>query len=119
MKTSITRVAVGPRMSQIAIHSGTVYVGGQVPLNNPDGNISSQTVSVLSDVERLLIQAGSHKANILQCQIYLRNIGDISAFNAEWDKWMPIGHAPTRIAVQASLVDPRWLVEVSAIAALT
>lgn len=118
MNNLITRVQVDPRMSQIAIYDGTVYLGGQVPLHNPDGDISSQAANVLAEVERLLAEAGSNKDRILQCQIYLRDIGDIGAFNVVWDRWIPAGQAPTRATVQAFLADPRWRVEVSVIAAL-
>ena len=60
----ITRHYVGQRLSEIAIHNGTVYLAGQVPENNPQGDMRTQTTEVLGHVERLLLEAGSSKAHI-------------------------------------------------------
>lgn len=118
MSPSIKRFHVGPRLSGIAVYNATVYLAGQVPLGNPDAGITEQSQEVLDAVERLLAEAGSGKSQILQCQIFLREIADIVAMNAVWDVWIPAGHAPPRATVQAALADPRWRIEVLVTAAL-
>lgn len=104
-------------MSGIATYSGTVYLAGQVPLNNPEAGIAEQTREVLGEIERLLGDAGSDKSRILQCQIFLRDIADIGAMNAVWDSWVVAGQTPPRATVQAALADPRWRIEVLVTAA--
>lgn len=105
-------------MSGTAIYNATVYLAGQVPLNDPEAGIAEQTREVLGEVERLLSEAGSDKSRILQCQIFLRDIADIGAMNAVWDTWVVAGHTPPRATVQAALADPRWRIEVLVTAAL-
>lgn len=118
MSQAIPRLHVGPRLSEVAIHGGTVYLAGQVADQAPEADITGQTREVLGHVERLLQEAGSDKSRILQCQIYLRDIADIGAMNAVWDAWIPAGNTPPRATVQAALADPRWRIEVVVVAAL-
>lgn len=90
----ITRHYVGQRLSEIAIHNGTVYLAGQVPENNPQGDMRTQTTEVLGHVERLLLEAGSSKAHILSCQIFIRDPKDFDVMNEVWDAWVVPGHTP-------------------------
>jgi len=105
-------------MSASAIYSGMVYLGGQVPLNNAHADIGTQTQEVLDRVAHLLLEAGSDKSHILQCQIFLLDIADIGAMNKVWDAWIPAGHAPPRATLQAALADPRWRIEILVTAAV-
>lgn len=114
----LQRLHVGPRLSEAAIFNNVVYLAGQVPDQAPDADMTGQTREVLGHVERLLREAGSDKSRILQCQIFLRDIADITAMNAVWDLWIPAGHTPPRATVQAALGDPRWRLEVVVVAAL-
>lgn len=118
MSLPVIRAHVGPRMSGITTYNAVVYLAGQVPLENPDAGVAEQTQAVLGAVERLLIEAGSDKSRILQCQIFLKDIADIGAMNAVWDTWVPAGQTPPRATVQAALADPRWRIEVLVTAAI-
>ncbi|MFC7517552.1 RidA family protein [Herbaspirillum sp. GCM10030257] len=115
---SFTRYDVGPRLSEMAVHNGVVYLAGQIAEQNPDANITQQTVEVLSHIDRLLAKAGTDKTAILQCQIFLKDIGDIRAMNEVWDAWVPAGNTPPRATVQAELATPNLLIEVVVTAAL-
>lgn len=117
MTQAIGRAHVGPRISEIASFNDVVYLAGQVPLQNPEGDIQAQTREVLVNVDKLLAEAGSDKTRILQCQIFLRDIADIGAMNAVWETWIVAGHTPPRATVQAALADPRWRIEVLVTAA--
>lgn len=116
--TTITRLDMGPRMSEISICNGMVFLAGQVAEQNSDAGITGQTLEVLGHIDRLLAKAGTDKTRILQCQIFLKDIKDIAAMNAVWDQWVPAGHAPPRATVQALLADPRWRIEIVICAAL-
>lgn len=106
-------------MSGIAIYNTIVYLAGQVPIDCPESNIFEQTQDVLKNVDRLLLEAGSDKSRILQCQIFLRDISDINEMNTVWDAWIPVGYAPPRATVQTALADPRWRIEVLVTAAVS
>jgi enamine deaminase RidA (YjgF/YER057c/UK114 family) len=116
--TDLVRHDVGPRMSEIAVFNGMVFLAGQVADRNPQGSIAEQTQEVLGHIDRLLAKAGTDKTRILQCQIFLKNIVEIGAMNAVWDVWAAQGNTPPRATVQAELADPSWRIEVVVIAAL-
>lgn len=113
----VTRHHVGARLSEIAIHHGTVYLAGQIPENSPGADMRVQTEEVLCHVERLLNEAGSSKAHILMCQIFIREAQDIAAMNAVWDAWIVPGHTPPRATVIAPAINPDYRIEVIVTAA--
>ena len=114
---NVTRHYVGTRVSEIAIHNGTVYLAGQIPENSPGADMRVQTEEVLGHVERLLNEAGSSKAHILKCQIFIRDAADIAVMNAVWDAWVVPGHTPPRATVVAPAINPGYLIEVIVTAA--
>lgn len=114
---TIKRLHIGPRMSEVAIHNGAVYLAGQVAAD-PSRDIAGQTEQVLGAVERLLAEAGSDKTAILQTTIFLSSMSDFAAMNSVWDKWVVAGQTPPRATVEAKLARPEYLVEVKVIAAV-
>lgn len=113
---SITRYHVGPRLSETAVHNGTVYLAGQVPDDTTE-DIRGQTAQVLAMVDRLLAEAGSDKSRILTTQIFLADIGDITAMNEVWDAWIPAGNTPPRATVQAKMANAAYKIEIVVTAA--
>lgn len=112
----IQRFEVGPRMSEMAIHNGVVYLAGQIA--EEPGDISGQTQQVLDAIDKLLAEAGTDKSKILHAQIFLKDVVDFEAMNRVWDAWVVPGHTPPRATVQAQLANPHWLIEVVVTAAL-
>lgn len=108
---AIQRFHVGPRLSETAVHNGTVYLAGQVP-DDTTQDIRGQTAQVLAMVDRLLAEAGSDKTRILMTQIFLTDISEIAAMNEVWDAWVPAGHTPPRATVQAQLANPAYKIEI-------
>jgi enamine deaminase RidA (YjgF/YER057c/UK114 family) len=115
--SEIQRFDVGVRMSEMAVHGGTVYLAGQVAEDSAQ-DIRGQTRQVLSAIDALLGRAGTDKRRILRAQIYLADIADFPAMNAVWDEWVVAGHTPPRATVQAPLAKPAWKVEIVVTAAL-
>ncbi len=113
----IKRIHVGKRLSEIAIHNGTVYLAGQIAEDTAQG-IEGQMREVLAHVDRLLGEAGSDKSCILMCQIFIADMANFAGMNAVWDEWVPQGHTPPRATVEAKLANPACLVEVCITAAL-
>lgn len=112
----IKRLHVGKRLSEAAIHNGTVYLAGQIA-DDATQDIAGQTRQVLGHVERLLTEAGSDKSRILSAQIYIADLADFAGMNAVWDEWVVPGHTPPRATVEAKLANPAWRVEVVVVAA--
>ena len=113
----IQRFEVGPRLSEMAVHNGTVYLAGQVA-DDTSLSIQGQTRQVLDAIDALLAQAGSDKAKILHAQIFLPDLQDFAAMNQVWEAWVVPGHTPTRATVQAALANPKWKIEIVVTAAV-
>jgi len=113
----IQRFDVGPRMSEMAVHNGTVYLAGQVA-DDATQDIAGQTRQVLAAVDTLLARAGSDKSKILMAQIFLVDMADFDGMNVAWDAWVPAGHTPPRATVQAQLAKPGWKIEMVVTAAV-
>ena len=107
----ITRLHVGKRLSEVAIHNETVYLAGQIA-EDTSADIEGQTREVLTHVDRLLTEAGSDKTCILTCQIYISDMANFPGMNAVWDEWVAQGHTPPRATVEAKLANPACLVEI-------
>ena len=114
---NIQRFHVGPRLSDMAVHNGTIYLAGQVA-DDISQEIAGQTRQVLEMIDKLLGEAGSDKTKILSTTIYITDMANFPGMNAVWDGWVVKGHAPPRATIQAKLAKPEYLVEITAIAAI-
>jgi enamine deaminase RidA (YjgF/YER057c/UK114 family) len=112
----VQRFDVGTRMSEMAVHNGTVYLAGQIA-DDATQDIQGQTQQVLAAVDALLARAGSDKNKILMAQIFLVDLADFDGMNAVWGAWVPAGHTPPRATVQAQLAKPGWKIEMVVTAA--
>lgn len=113
----VQRFDVGARMSEMAVHNGTVYLAGQVA-GDGSQDIGGQTRQVLGAIDALLARAGSDKSRIVMAQIFLADIADFPGMNAVWDQWVAPGQTPPRATVQARLARPEWRVEIVVTAAI-
>jgi enamine deaminase RidA (YjgF/YER057c/UK114 family) len=112
----VTRLHVGPRLSQIAVHGNTVYSAGIVA-DDPSADAAGQTRQILARIDQYLGEAGTDKAKIVNATIWLADIKDFAAMNSVWDSWVPKGNTPPRACVEAKLAAPQYKVEIRVIAA--
>lgn len=117
MSQGLRRFHVGDRLSEMTIHNGTVYLAGQVPADATQ-DIRGQTAQVLAAIDALLLEAGTDKAHILMCQIFIQDLAEFPALNEVWEDWVAPGDAPPRATIQANLAKPEWKVEMVVTAAL-
>jgi enamine deaminase RidA (YjgF/YER057c/UK114 family) len=113
----ISRYQKGSRMSQAVVHSGVVYIAGQVP-NDRKAGIEDQTADVLAKIDALLMEAGTDRSKLLAVNVFLPSIMDFDAMNAVYDKWIDPENPPARACVEARLADPDLRVEMTAVAAI-
>ncbi|MET1416597.1 RidA family protein [Roseibium sp. HPY-6] len=106
----------GKRMSQIVIHKDTVYLAGQVGSEGTD--IATQTRDALSEVDRLLAEAGTSKSKALQVIVWLADMADFEAMNEVYDSWIDIQNPPARACGEAKLATPGYFVEFIVTAAI-
>ena len=114
---TIQRLHIGKRLSEVAIHNGVVYLAGQVA-EDSSLDMGGQTRQVLAAIDRLLAESGSDKGRMLQVTIYVADMAEFPAMNAEWDKWVVAGQTPPRATVEAKLASPAYRVEIKVIAAV-
>ena len=117
--STIERKQSGPLMSKIVINNGTVYLSGIVPSPEAEGkDITTQTQSVLEQIDALLQEAGTDKSRLLTAAIWLSDIeNDFSAMNAVWSEWLDPNGIPTRATVEAKLARPTINIEIQVTAA--
>lgn len=115
--SSIKRVNVEKRLSDMAVYNGVAYLAGQVP---DDGSLDmeGQTKQVLATIDRLLAEAGTDKSKILMAQIFVANMKEFDGMNRAWDAWVSAGNAPPRATVEARLANPDFKVEIVVTAAV-
>jgi enamine deaminase RidA (YjgF/YER057c/UK114 family) len=113
---AVIRHHVGKRLSEIAVHNGTVYLAGQIA-EDDDQDIIGQTREVLGHIDRLLCEVDSDKSLLLSVQVYISDMANFAGMNAVWDEWVAQGDTPPRATVEAKLANPKCLVEVVVVAA--
>ena len=114
---AVIRHHVGPRLSETAIHNGTVYLAGQVCDKAAGKSVGEQTQEILSIIDGLLAEAGTDKSKLLMVDIWLSDMSTFAEMNAVWDKWVVVGATPGRATVEAKLAAPQFTVEIAVIAA--
>lgn len=117
MSQGLRRFHVGDRLSEMTIFNGTVYLAGQVASDSSQ-DIRGQTAQVLASIDKLLTEAGTDRAHILMCQIFIKDLAEFPAMNEVWEDWLPPGDAPPRATIQANLARPDWKVEMVVTAAI-
>jgi enamine deaminase RidA (YjgF/YER057c/UK114 family) len=113
----IRRLQPEGRLSGAVVHGNTIYLAGQVA-DDVSLDAEGQTADILRQIDALLAEAGTDKQHLLSCQVFLADIADVAAMNRAWDAWLDTANPPARATVGAKLVDPRWRVEITGIAAL-
>lgn len=98
---SITRWGQSPRFADVVIYRGEarwVEVA-----EDPSQDTAGQVRQVLAQIDDTLARLGSQPTDLLQILVYLADLKDAPAMNAEWDRWVRPGQAPIRACVQAGL----------------
>lgn len=118
MSHPIKRLHTNSKMSLAVVHGGVAYLSGQVALDSRDRDATIQTREVLKRIDALLAEAGSSRGRLISATLWLADLVDYDAVNAEWEAWLPAECAPTRATVGAALALPGLLVEIAVIAAV-
>ena len=99
------------------IHGDTVYLAGMVA-EDPSADTRGQTEQILRKIDATLKAVGSDRSKLLSAQIFITDMRNFADMNAVWDAWVDRENTPARATVQASLANPKMLVEIMVVAAL-
>ena len=102
--------------AKVTVANGFVFTAGIIP-TDLSRDVAGQTAEVLAEIDRLLALAGADKSKVVQATIWLNDIRHRDAMNGAWSAWVGGKDAPARACVEAKLIDPRMLVEISVVAA--
>ncbi len=113
--------AIGP-YSQAIVHEGVVYCSGQIALDPASGlivgtDVAAQTEQVLSNLQAVLLAAGSDLSQVIKTGVFLRDMADFAEMNAVYAR--RFGEARPARATVAVLGLPRDVrVEIDCVAAV-
>ena len=104
------------------ISNGVLYVSGQLSIDPdtrelPTGGVKDHARQALSNVERVLKEAGAAKENVVQCRIYIIGVKNWDAVNEVYSGFFG-DHKPARIVVPVPELHGGSLVEIEAVAEL-
>lgn len=116
---------VAPRghYSHVAVHAGTAYVSGQLPLDAAgtplaDQPFEAQVDQVLRNLDDCLSTAGSSREDLLSVTVHVTDIAQWPAFDAAYARWIG-SHRPARAVAGVAELHYGAAIEVSAVAAVT
>ncbi len=113
--------AIGP-YSQAIVVDGWVYCSGQIPLDPESGellmgSVAEQTEVVLTNLARVLEEAGSSLDHVVKTTVFLSDMNAFAEMNEVYARHFG-DHRPARAAVQAGAL-PRFCdVEIECVARL-
>ena len=110
---------IGP-YSQAVKSGQTLYVSGQIPIDQQSGNliegtIEEETDQVMKNIGFILEEAGLSFESILKCSIFVSSMDDFSRINGVYGKYFE-KNPPARETVEVSKLPKGVNVEISCIA---
>lgn len=111
--------AIGPYSQAIKL-GNLVFTAGQIPLDPAtgqivEGDITAQAERVMMNLVAILEAAGSSIDRVVKTTCFLSDLGNFSAFNEVYARYMG-ANRPARSTVQVAALPAGAMVEVEAIA---
>jgi len=110
---------IGP-YSQAIESNGTLYISGQIALDQAtgdliSGSISDETHQVLRNIQLILEEAGLSFGDVVKCSIFIKDMGQFAEINEVYAGYFSEA-PPARETVEVSRLPKDVNVEISAIA---
>jgi 2-iminobutanoate/2-iminopropanoate deaminase len=114
--------AIGPYSQAVVVTGGrTLYSSGQIALDPAtgtmvgSGDVRTQTLRVLDNLQAVLEAAGMSFANVAKAQIFLADMGDFATVNELYAQRFA-SEPPARSTVQVARLPKDALVEIDVVA---
>lgn len=112
--------AIGPYSQGIRV-GATLWIAGQIGRDPhtgqlADASIETETEQALANVAALLSAAGFTLADVVQTQVFLRDLTDFERMNAVYAKFFASAAPPARATVQVAALPRNARIEVLAVA---
>ena len=110
---------IGP-YSQAIKFGDTLYVSGQIPIDQSagtlvEGSIEEETDQVMKNLSYILEEAGLTFGQVIKCSIFVSNMGNFAKVNEVYGKYFT-ENPPARETVEVSGLPKGVNVEISCIA---
>jgi enamine deaminase RidA (YjgF/YER057c/UK114 family) len=106
------------------VYGGVVYAAGQVAVDESGTLVGgddalAQARQAYANLDAVLRAAGSDLRRLLKLTVFLTDMANLDAAAQARREFVPADALPASTLVEVSrLADPRWLIEVEAVAAL-
>jgi 2-iminobutanoate/2-iminopropanoate deaminase len=119
IESKLAPAPIGP-YSQAVMAGNTLYVSGQIPLDQATGNIvqgdiQSETHQVMKNLQYILEEAGMDFSHVVKCSIFVKDLGNFGAINETYGSYFT-SNPPARETVEVSRLPKDVNVEISCIA---
>jgi len=94
----------------------TVHIVGQVASVAAGCSIRAQAADVLDRIDALLLEAGTDRSELIQANVWLRDLRSFAEMNAVWERWVAPGTTPRRITFEDHNLPPLCDLRVDVIA---
>lgn len=110
---------IGP-YSQAVKSNGTIYISGQIPIDQSTGNlvegtIEEETEQVMKNLGFILEEAGLSFDHVVKCSIFVSDMNNFSRINEVYGRYFQT-NPPARETVEVSRLPKDVNVEISCIA---
>lgn len=110
---------IGP-YSQAVKSNGTIYISGQIPIDQSTGNlvegtIEEETEQVMKNLGFILEEAGLSFDHVVKCSIFVSDMNNFSRINEVYGRFFQT-NPPARETVEVSRLPKDVNVEISCIA---
>jgi len=116
--TKNSPAAIGP-YSQAVLIDNLVFLSGQIPLNKKgkmvEGTVEQQAQQIFTNIELILVEAGSTLNDLVKLTVFLTNLDDFEAINKTMMSRLTRPY-PARSCVEVSALPKGSTIEVEAIA---
>ncbi len=102
------------------LSNGMLYISGQLSIDPdtrllPEGGIAAHTILALKNMERVLLEAGLTKNDVVQCRVYVTDVALWDDVNAAYAEFFG-SHKPARVIVPVPALHFGCMVEIEAVA---
>lgn len=117
INSSKAPAAIGP-YSQAILAGNTLYISGQLPINQKTSHIpetiEEQTQQVLDNIMYIILEAGFEITDVVKCSVYLKDLNHFGQMNQIYNNFF-YEHKPARVAFEVKRLPRDVLVEIDAI----
>ncbi len=111
--------AIGPYSQAVKV-GNMLYLSGQLGMDPEtgefaEGGIEAQARQALTNQKAILAEAGFCLKDVVQCQVFVRNMDDYGVFNEVYQEFFK-GDYPARAVLEVSRIPAGGLVEVMMVA---